>query len=133
MYMYNFFFLIGCPGVGGCPSPGACWAYPRVGPVFHSRLLLFYGVTMLVPLLLHPTRSSLHAQNTSILTIILFAKKWLTVTCLSASSPLVTSVLMFLQKVSSLLSSNYCVISFWLVLVPSACGGAVKEISLQHT
>jgi hypothetical protein len=32
MYSINFFFPIGCPGVGGCPSPGACWAYPRAGP-----------------------------------------------------------------------------------------------------
>ena len=33
MYSINFFFPIGCLGVGGCPSPGACWAYPRAGPV----------------------------------------------------------------------------------------------------
>ena len=33
MYSIIFiFFSIGCPGVGGCPSPRACWAYPRAGP-----------------------------------------------------------------------------------------------------
>ena len=36
MHMYNFFFFyLGCPKVGGCPSPGACWAYPRAGPDNH--------------------------------------------------------------------------------------------------
>jgi hypothetical protein len=35
-YMYNiiYFFPIGCLGVGGCPSPRACWAYPKAGPDF---------------------------------------------------------------------------------------------------
>ena len=37
MYSINFFFPIGCPGVGGCPNPGACWAYPRAGPA-HSLI-----------------------------------------------------------------------------------------------
>ena len=27
-----FFSPFGCLGVGGCPSPRACWAYPRTGP-----------------------------------------------------------------------------------------------------
>ncbi len=26
-----FFFLSGCPYEGGCPSPGARWAYPGAG------------------------------------------------------------------------------------------------------
>jgi hypothetical protein len=26
------FFFFGCPMEGGCPSPGACWAYPKAGP-----------------------------------------------------------------------------------------------------
>jgi hypothetical protein len=37
MYSINFFFPFGCPWGGGgrgggCPSPGACWAYPKAGP-----------------------------------------------------------------------------------------------------
>ena len=35
MYSIIFFFPpFGCPRVGGCPSPGACWAYPRASPEF---------------------------------------------------------------------------------------------------
>ena len=39
MYSINFFFPNWLPWGGGCPSPGACWAYPRAGPaqIFHSN------------------------------------------------------------------------------------------------
>jgi hypothetical protein len=37
LYVYYKFFF----GVGGCPSPGACWAYPRAGPV---HAISFIGV-----------------------------------------------------------------------------------------
>ena len=48
-FMYSikflfFYFSIGCPRVGGCPSPRACWAYPRVGfgyICFHCRNILW--------------------------------------------------------------------------------------------
>ena len=31
IYSVNFFFPFWLPSEGGCPSPGACWAYPRAG------------------------------------------------------------------------------------------------------
>jgi hypothetical protein len=37
MYSIIFFFPFGCPEVGGCSSPGACWAYPRAGLVWKEE------------------------------------------------------------------------------------------------
>ena len=38
IYIYIFFFCpIGCPGVGGCLSPRACWAYPKAGPELNTK------------------------------------------------------------------------------------------------
>ena len=32
IYIYIYFFPIGCPGVGGCPNPRVSRAYPKAGP-----------------------------------------------------------------------------------------------------
>ena len=41
MYSIIFFFPFGCPWVGGCPSPRACWAYPRAGLDNRHKVLLW--------------------------------------------------------------------------------------------
>ena len=49
IYTYNiFFFPIGCTGVGGCPSPRACWAYPRAGPDSFLPSQLFFSLNKFI-------------------------------------------------------------------------------------
>ena len=40
MYSINFFSPFWLPQEGGCPSPGACWAYPRTGLVYIEQYIL---------------------------------------------------------------------------------------------
>ena len=74
------------------------------------------GATMLS----HQIWSFMYTRNILKSTIILFERRWLTVTCPFASSPLVINVLIFLPKVSPRFGSNCYVTSFWLVPAASS-------------